>query len=278
MDYSDFFNQVLEETDKVVLPRQTVWFDIERGKTDLYDNKIGGTPYFPKNMEYPKGSNNQPLVLLAQLNFDTIPHIEPYPKTGILQFFITPNDIYGLNWDNLDVQKDFRVIYHSTIADETQTPPEIILEHKYDVPFVGEYKLIPNEITTMVGDASSETFVDEFVSNFNKMADKEIQNMFGSPLKSIMDLDDGSIEELCQRNSRKKAHIGGYPHFTQYDPRDKQRYSKYDLLLFELDSIHDKKKNIDIMWGDCGIGNFFISQANLKECNFSEVLYNYDCY
>ena len=47
---------------------------------------------------------------------------------------------------------------------------------------------------------------------------------------------------------------------------------KYDTLLFQLDS-QDKY----IMWGDSGVGNFFIPKKSLLEKDFTNVLYNWDC-
>ncbi len=66
--------------------------------------------------------------------------------------------------------------------------------------------------------------------------------------------------------------MSGYPTFTQTDPRF---YSKNenipDVLLFQLDSVRD------IMWGDCGVANFFITLEDLKKKDFSNVWYNWDC-
>ena len=33
----------------------------------------------------------------------------------------------------------------------------------------------------------------------------------------------------------------------------------------------------EIMWGDSGVCNFFISDEDLKALNFDRVLYNWDC-
>ena len=68
--------------------------------------------------------------------------------------------------------------------------------------------------------------------------------------------------------------IGGYPYFTQDDPREEN--SPYDFLLFQLDSDYADEKDI-VMWGDAGTGNFFISSEKLKNLDFSDVLYNWDC-
>ena len=65
----------------------------------------------------------------------------------------------------------------------------------------------------------------------------------------------------------------GYPAFTQEDPRIVVSNQKYDTLLFQLDSDDGY-----VMWGDVGIGNFFINYENLIKHDFSDVLYNWDCY
>nr|WP_243103827.1 YwqG family protein [Clostridium sp. JN-1] len=49
-------------------------------------------------MEYPKASNGEYLRLLAQINFEEVPHLEPFPQKGILQFFILADDVYGLDF------------------------------------------------------------------------------------------------------------------------------------------------------------------------------------
>lgn len=68
--------------------------------------------------------------------------------------------------------------------------------------------------------------------------------------------------------------ILGYPFFTQYDPREyDEKKRKYDKLLFQLDSEDDF-----VMWGDSGTGNFFINGEALKKGDFSDVLFNWDCY
>ena len=42
-----------------------------------------------------------PLYLLAQINFEQIPHIKDFPEKGLLQIFISGYDgVYGLDFDN----------------------------------------------------------------------------------------------------------------------------------------------------------------------------------
>jgi len=66
------------------------------------------------------------------------------------------------------------------------------------------------------------------------------------------------------------SQVGGYAAFTQEDPR---AVDSPLVLLFQLNSDDDA----DMMWGDCGIANFFIDPDELAKADFSRVLYNWDC-
>jgi len=66
----------------------------------------------------------------------------------------------------------------------------------------------------------------------------------------------------------------GYPCFIQYDPRDyEEDKQKYDTLLLQLDSDSGY-----VYWGFQGLGSFFINGQKLKEGDFSDVMYNWDCF
>ena len=47
------------------------------------------------------------------------------------------------------------------------------------------------------------------------------------------------------------------------------------VLLLQIDS--EDNSEIEILWGDSGIYNFFIKQSALKNLDFSNVLYRWDC-
>ena len=66
------------------------------GAVPLWKSKFGGLPYLPKSFSYPKSSNGTHLHLLAQINFAEVPHLEPFPRQGILQFYIGGDELYGL--------------------------------------------------------------------------------------------------------------------------------------------------------------------------------------
>lgn len=61
----------------------------------LWQSKFGGFPYLPKNIGYPTNSKGEYLLLLAQINFNEVFSLVDFPKTGILQFYILPDEYYG---------------------------------------------------------------------------------------------------------------------------------------------------------------------------------------
>ncbi len=75
---------------------------IEPFETDenlsLWTSKYRGNPYLPKTCEFPKAIDGRYLVFLAQINFSEMPPLAGYPSSGIVQFFISDNDLYGLEY------------------------------------------------------------------------------------------------------------------------------------------------------------------------------------
>ena len=96
------------------------------------------------------------------------------------------------------------------------------------------------------------------------------------PLKRIWDIS-GLWGELWDEDGEEPHHqMGGYPYFTQNDPREGGRYPELDVLLFQIDSDGQDGHDL-IVWGDCGVANFFISREDLKKRDFSKAGYNWDC-
>ncbi len=272
-------NKVLQKVDKVLVPQPALRFKVEKGSVGLFDSKIGGIPYFPKAMEYPKGRKNEfdgkPLVLLAQLNFDRLPHIDGFPTKGILQFFIAADDLFGMSIGYLASQDNFRVIYHeNVITDESQlmSAEDMPTYDDFYLPFSGEYKLTALEPNIMRATVYDYRFEDVFLTCYNELHKDDIED-------DIFDIvDDEEYDDLAYRNEKAEAFIGGYPVFTQDDPRYEESISDCDTVLFELESIYAPTEGFDILWGDMGTGTFLIPHKNLEKLDFSKVAYNYDCY
>jgi uncharacterized protein YwqG len=77
------------------------------------------------------------------------------------------------------------------------------------------------------------------------------------------------LEEYDKAVSAQGHKLGGYAYFTQDDPRSAEDPM---LLLFQLDS----DQPMDLMWGDTGVGHFFIRAADLLKRDFTKVWFDWD--
>lgn len=224
-----------------------------------WQSKTGGMPYLPKGDEWPLSrENGKPLFFLAQLNFAEIPPLDPFPRQGILQFFIGDDDLYGMNFDNGEDPVNFRVSYYpNPILDASalQNLPELVeREYEYMPHHPDECYPLRFELTDMLLPATDYRFSERFGADFFAR--------FGDDEWDLLD-------EYARIVNAQGHRIGGYAYFTQDDPR-----SPADpmLLLFQLDS----DQSMDLMWGDMGVGHFFIREQDLKTLRFDRTLYDWD--
>ena len=86
--------------------REVCYIQAIRRKTTLFESKFGGIPYWPPHMELPM-NEGRTMELLAQINFSDVLQMKDFPAEGILQFFIDPDNLYGMNFDDPVSQKSF---------------------------------------------------------------------------------------------------------------------------------------------------------------------------
>lgn len=284
-------DKLLAKVDELIPPVETVRLKPSRGKTTVFDSKLGGVPYFPKSMEYPtvRGGEHagKPLYFLAQLNFGELPKLPGFPTEGILQFFAGCLDDYsnGMDYDNGFDQNGFRAIYHENIImDEAKLysqkdMPDFSKENEY-FPFKGEFLLIAEEAET-VGISVCDFRCDKAVTAaYNELFGGDVVGMWGRG-KGIYDVDKELLDAVCEVRNLTGTRMGGFPSFAQDDPRGyNEEYGRCLITLFQSDSENGgEKDNWEdmICWGDLGVANFFISPEDLAKRDFSHVLYNWDC-
>ena len=235
---------------------------IPENKMSLWQSKVGGEPYLPLGIEYPQSIDGENLQLLAQINFSELPENDQYPKSGILQFFINPNDdLYGLNFDDQQKQDGFRIVFYDDVTEvesELQHDfPNLENEDSYS-PVEGQYSIQFQKSESVIG-----------------VTDFDFANKVVDPYASDDDGDE-FVEAYDESFSTNGHRLGGYPFFTQTDPREYNENLQSLVLLLQIDT--DDTGDVQIMWGDSGVGNFFIHPDDLKRRDFSKVLYNWDCY
>lgn len=228
-------------------------------KTKPWESKVGGLPYWPKDLTWPRSADGRVLSFLAQINFAETPPLIPFPTKGILQFFIHDDDLYGMDFDDGENPDTFRVVYHPEVLEtdsilQTKLPAatwdEALLPHHPDESYPLMFGL---------GEAVAPITDYQFYQHFGTAFFRQ----FGEKEWDVM----GEFEKSVRAQGHK---IGGYAYFTQDDPR---RPDDPMLLLLQLDS----DEGMDLMWGDMGVGHFFIREKDLAALDFSRVLYDWDC-
>ena len=251
----------------------------------VFDSKVGGLPYWDLNVPIPRTSDGKKMALLAQLNMADYPDNDLLPKEGMLQFFIGASDVYGLNFDDQTLQEGFRVVFHEEIDRSFSSESikgEFILPHDSDdddLPIASEYALdVEQKVAYMFHDdyrfdgaikSAAQSIGLRNRPEYANLTDKEFYRILWDSLEPIFDENEESYE-FVMSGSR----VLGYPFFTQDDPRtSSDDNKKYNTLLLQLDSDGEH-----IEWGDCGVCNFFINDKAFENADFSDVLYNWDCY
>ncbi len=254
--------------------------------TSPFDSKFGGYPYLPLDVPYPRDLTGAPMMLLAQINFAEVPHIDPYPETGILQFYLTRTELlyFGCDFDHPAIQMDWRVLWHpEVIKDETKIT--------VDFSFLPDDAALQNDSPLVFGksDKRGQALRLSFTHDHQPITDMDYRFEW---LLSGEIQGNGFLDDSSKRNWKTVSlyrdivfyadshQIGGYPNFKQTDPRkwDKDHIrippdiENHSALLLQIAS-----DNQNIMWGDVGIANFFIDRDDLIRRDFSRVLYNWDC-
>ena len=247
---------------------------------EITQSKVGGLFYLPKSATIPINSKGEQLMFLAQINCEELPENSIYPAKGIMQFWIFGGDYdMGNNYDNPCSDENKRVIYYPSIE-----------EHYNLEELVAMYKPKENEdgelITPICTDeplsmsfqlekqwrlVSDFRFEDAFIEKWNAhFPDKRIEEFW--------QLDEDLSEIVYEMLDVKEySQIGGYGYFTQTDPRMYESLSDYTEILFQLDS-YDEGDEYKVLWGDYGVGSFFATKEQLKNLDFANCLYNWDCY
>ena len=254
-------------------------------KPNLFQSKFGGVPYLPKDKEVPKNKENEQLTLLAQINIDELPENNIYPmKEGILQFWILNDDILGLDYDT-NLGDGYKIIYYKDI-DKSVTEEEVLEKYK---PYKDEDSYFPIEEEFSLSFKLTDGYFSDSNDDFREIVDREMKKFYDENKEKYSDIlkiydkenqlnyweiwdileEDKEIGEKLFGAGHK---IGGFPDFTQSDIRE---VGNYEILLLQIDSVGTEKN--EIMWGDCGIANFFIREKDLKELNFDRAIYNWDC-
>ena len=238
----------------------------------ITDSKIEGIPYIPKGKKIPTNSKEQQFMFLAQINCEDLKGLEDFPEEGILQFWILGEDLLGLDFDDYTNRDGFDVIYYEKIEDYYSEDEfkEMYNPYKFDLKYMEI--LIASEPCKMKFslEKQKESFNYELLDNLFKEVLEEESLGFNEKDKLYEEVEKLYDDEFYEEIVGTKCN--GFPYFTQWEPRDDEQMKEYDTSLFQIDS------GKEVMIGDSGVMHFFINREKLKNKDFSDVFYHWDCY
>lgn len=191
------------------------------------------------------GANGRPMMFFAQINLEEMEPLPDFPTEGLLQFYVEDSELYGL-------EEACVVRYIPTYRKDTEglVQENPYQEHYEDMePFYKPGKISFSRKIEPIG-----TECEEFQKKFYDKVTEEEWN---------------ALYEFCDASGCK---VGGYPYFVQ-NPLPYYEDGTADVLLLQLD-IED---TCGIMFGDSGNCNFFISREDLRNRDFSNVEYDWQC-
>ena len=228
-------------------------------KTKPWESKVGGQPYLPGEISWPIAADGRELFFLAQINFAELPALAPFPSKGIVQFFISDDDLYGMDFDDGENQDTFRVLFHPEVQEQESRLQTKSPRQEWEEDLLPHH---PDESYPLVFELAEEVV---------PISDYQFYQYFGSDFFRQFGENEWEVMSQLEKSVRSQGHkLGGYAYFTQDDPR---RPDDRMILLLQLDS----DERMDLMWGDMGVGHFFIREKDLAALDFSRVLYDWDC-
>lgn len=223
-----------------------------------WSSRFGGHPYLPLDHAFPTSPEEKHLFFLAQINLAEIPPLEPFPRHGILQFYIFDDAFFGMHPDDPFRQDRFRVLYF----------PDVLQERgrlKQDFSFLRDYDELP--VYPQLTSGMTFSLEEEIVP----LTDRHFDTVLGADFfKQFGELEWPLYAYYGEQASAEGHKMGGYAHFAQEDPRDEQEM----ILLFQMDTDAE----MESMWGDMGTAKFFINKEDLSRSDFSRVMFYWDAY
>lgn len=267
--YAELANSVIKKL-KTKTEKKYLEMIFKAGNPKLTESKVGGIPFIPVGGEYPVDKKQgEKLHLLIQINFAELPPMADYPEKGILQIFIANDDMYGMDCMVGQTQDSWRILYFEDISNPM--PEESIKnlmpkqENDYMLPFEKQNSTCSIEFKENTMPISVDDYrFDEIIKT--ELSENELMGEYWEYPDEFSD----KISNACNGFISK---LGGYPGFTQFDPRDK---NSDEILLLQINSFSIDNEWF-LMWGDLGVANFFIKPEDLKNRNFTKVNYNWDC-
>jgi len=250
-----------------------------------WSSRFGGRPYLPHDTDYPEIAN-KPAPLLAQINFAEVPPLGGLPTSGILQFYVVDQPTWewhhtwfataeraSMSYAELMELAGAKVLFFpdpilsvdAVTTDFSFLPPfeHSLIPESLDLDF--QIKLAPMDVGGLNHWVTALPDSEFFAENYDYALQELRDRASNHPL----------LAEALHLLSGDGHRLGGYPAFSQSDPRKQlfplafgENFPPYELLFRMVGqpgvNLHDS------------ILYFLLPPTDLQSRNFSNVLFYSD--
>lgn len=230
------------------------------------DSNFGGPFYLPEGGVVPTHAEGLEMECLAQLNFAKLPHLEGFPKTGLLQFFLCTDDAAMQDMaDNATAYSSdgyFQVIYYPDASDASLSREGHMSEERWPMEKITggmAFGMVEETATLSIGEHGFLT--DLGCEDTLGLLTPQLLKKAGYDLSDCPDTD-----QFCIDFGNWGHKIGGHPAIRQGDVRlEDEKAQAYSVLLFQFDLTSPGELEAETF---C----FFIKPEDLSSCRFDDIL------
>lgn len=224
-------------------------------------------PYWESSAALPKDSNGFGMQMLLQVNFKELPaNVDPdFPREGILQLFLSldPKTNLGIRWGASDQLGQG----HGHLIHYWPQPSLARFDPNASAMLMAQPEEHPENFP------GATPFLFDFTRDLQPLTPCDLaagQKRFPQLYDRLQE-DDALLSAWNDLISDGGCHqVGGYAYFTQDDPRPAEQDW---VLLCQIDT----DDSVNLMWGDCGVGNISIPRKALRARDFSQAFFTWDC-
>lgn len=263
--------------------QRLIYFEITPGQTSIFQSKIGGLPYMPKEACIPQNENGEELCFFGQFLFDDMPTADiNLPKTGLLQVWLLNNanngaDCYTVKCVETSLSK--QLFYYPSL-DKTITEAEIRAKYRPPVgkekdstfPVRGEFVITYYEGEQTHHYSSDNDYTEQFIKIWNELYPEEVFQ----DEEEFYDFVSEKLEDMDEFDPDYGNQLGGYPHFFSEDERKEENgLADYKVTLLAMDGDVIISDDVRICFAPGAAVYFFITEENLDKRDFSKIFYTW---
>lgn len=256
--------------------------DLAHNNNDLFDSRFGGSYAWPNdNGSLAPPPNN--FFCLLQLNLSDLNVSTPnfvtclsLPQSGLLQFFIRADDNYGMDATTFR-GNGFQIVHHdlNRTAQWVRRRPLVSSADKLPLGSRAEELLARGiRLSSFVQQANLPPSRNDhrLESTARSVYWDDEQHCGASHSPAFDQWYEDHIIPLDHETSDATAWLGGHARWSQGDIRTQYPNDNYQALL-SLASDGEI-----FQWGDMGDATFLVRRNDVKDRNFANALYSWDCF